>query len=42
MYSLTYNLLYLAPEALITVVLLSFLVVAYDEAGAARGGGSLP
>ncbi len=41
-YSLTYNLLYLAPEALITVVLLAFLVVAYDEAGAARGGRSLP
>ena len=39
-YSLTYNLLYLAPEAVITVVLLSFLLVAYDEAGAARGGHS--
>ena len=38
LYSLTYNLLYLVPEAIITVVLLALLVVAYDEAGAARGG----
>ena len=37
-YSLTYNLLYLAPEAVLTVVLLALLVVAYDEAGLARGG----
>jgi len=37
LYSVTYNLLYLVPEAVITVVLLAFLVVAYDEAGAARG-----
>ncbi len=37
-YSLTYNLLYLAPEAVLTAVLLALLVVAYDEAGVARGG----
>ena len=37
-YSLTYNLLYLAPEAVLTAVLLALLVVAYDEAGLARGG----
>jgi len=36
-YSLTYNLLYLVPEALLTIVLLAFLVAAYDEAYAARG-----
>ncbi|HUK76272.1 MAG TPA: energy-coupled thiamine transporter ThiT [Thermoleophilia bacterium] len=41
-YSLTYNLLYLAPEAVLTVVLLALLTVAYDEAGVARGGRSLP
>ncbi|MGZ4198670.1 MAG: energy-coupled thiamine transporter ThiT [Thermoleophilia bacterium] len=41
-YSLTYNLLYLVPEAVFSVVLLSFLVVAYDEAGAARGGSPVP
>ncbi len=41
-YSLTYNLLYLVPEAVFSVVLLSFLVVAYDEAGAARGGSPAP
>ena len=37
-YSLTYNLLYLVPEAVLSVVLLALLVVAYDEAGLARGG----
>jgi thiamine transporter len=36
-YSLTYNLLYLVPEAFLTIVLLVFLVAAYDEAYAARG-----
>ena len=30
MYSLTYNLLYLVPEALLTIMLLAFLVVGYD------------
>jgi thiamine transporter len=39
LYSVTYNLLYLVPEAIITAVLLALLVVAYDEAGAARGAG---
>ncbi len=37
LYSATYNLLYLVPEAIISAVLLALLVVAYDEAGAARG-----
>jgi len=37
LYSVTYNLLYLVPEAIISAVLLALLVVAYDEAGAARG-----
>jgi len=37
-YSLTYNLLYLAPEAVLTFALLAVLVVAYDEAGLARSG----
>ena len=41
-YSLTYNLLYLVPEALLTIVLLSFLLVGYDGAYAARTGGSRP
>ncbi len=37
LYSLTYNLLYLVPEAIITAVLLVFVLTAYDEATAARG-----
>ena len=37
LYSVTYNLLYLVPEAIISAVLLAVLVAAYDEAGAARG-----
>ena len=37
LYSLTYNLLYLVPEAIITAVLLVFVLMAYDEATAARG-----
>jgi thiamine transporter len=41
-YSLTYNLLYLLPEALFTTILLAFLVVAYDGAYAARGRGGAP
>ncbi len=41
-YSLTYNLLYLAPEALLTIVLLSFLLVGYDGAYAARRGAPTP
>jgi thiamine transporter len=41
-YSLTYNLLYLLPEALLTFVLLAFLVVAYDEAYAARSRSTAP
>jgi thiamine transporter len=41
-YSLTYNLLYLVPEALLTIVLLAFLLVGYDGAYAARGDGVAP
>ncbi len=41
-YSLTYNLLYLAPEALLTIVLLAFLLVGYDGAYAARSGAPTP
>jgi thiamine transporter len=41
-YSLTYNLLYLLPEALLTIVLLAFLVAAYDEAFAARSRTVVP
>ena len=41
-YSLTYNLLYLVPEALLTIVLLAFLLVGYDGAYAARGDSVAP